>query len=92
VTPAEVRDETMCRGRRHRRSCSSLRSCMSIVYLGAGLQGLQGLRRGCRGCSMGAGAAAWVPGLRRGCRGCCAPLGELFAEHEVAPGQKLVQA
>ena len=90
--PAEVRDETMCRGRRHRRSCSSLSSCMSIVYLGAGLQGLQGLRRGCRGCSMGAGAAAWVPGLRRGCRGCGAPLGELLARHEVALAHDHVEA
>ena len=68
MTPAEVRDETMCRGRRHRRSCSSLSSCVSIVYLGAGaagaaawvqgLQGQQGLQPGCRGCGVGAGAAA----------------------------------
>ena len=76
MTPAEVRDETMCTGRRHRRSCSSLSSCVSIVYLGAGA----------------AGAAAWVPGLRRGCRGCGAPLGELLARHEVALAHDHVEA
>ena len=36
MTPAEVRDETMCTGRRHRRSCSSPSSRVSRVYLDAG--------------------------------------------------------